>query len=84
MLDSSFMNVFDLISAHAANFALKPAVMSDDAAVSWANARLGKHRRLGSAVFWEDHPRNAPGKPVKRQMRDDFLRSFKAEEEIVQ
>lgn len=35
MLESRFMNISDLISAHAANFAAKPAVIGDGAAVSW-------------------------------------------------
>lgn len=50
----------------------------------WANARLGKHQRLSSVLFWDEFPRNALGKLLKPQIRDSFLGSLKAEEELVQ
>lgn len=59
------------------------SALSEYDLLEWANARLGKHQRLSSVVFWEDFPRNALGKLVKRQIRDDFLKSIEAEEEAV-
>jgi len=52
--------------------------------LEWANVRLGKHQRLSGIVFWDDFPRNALGKLVKRQIRDEFLKAFETEEALVQ
>lgn len=49
--------------------------------LEWANGKLGKHQRLSRIVFWQEFPRNALGKLLKRQIRDDFLTSFDAEAE---
>lgn len=52
--------------------------------LDWANSRLGKHQRLSRIVFWEAFPRNALGKLLKRQIRDDFIRLHETAKEFVQ
>lgn len=40
--------------------------------ISWANERLGKQQRLRGAHLVDELPRNANGKVLKRELRDQF------------
>lgn len=53
--------------------------LTEQQLLDWSNGQLGKHQRLSRIVFWQDFPRNALGKLLKRQIRDDFLGSFDPE-----
>lgn len=39
---------------------------------SWANENLAKHQRLSALEFREDFPRNALGKVLKRELREEY------------
>ena len=43
-----------------------------DAIRSWANARLAKHQRVAEVRFRDDFPRNALGKVLKRELREEL------------
>lgn len=60
------------------------SVVAEQELLEWANAQLGKHQRLSAIVFWNDFPRNALGKLLKNEIRDDFFKSIEAEEDPVQ
>jgi acyl-CoA synthetase (AMP-forming)/AMP-acid ligase II len=50
-----------------------PATVSADpeAIRAWANERLAKHQRIGELRFRDDFPRNALGKVLKRELREE-------------
>jgi acyl-coenzyme A synthetase/AMP-(fatty) acid ligase len=39
---------------------------------AWANARLGKTQRLTAVKIIKQLPRNAAGKVMKRELRNEF------------
>ncbi len=41
----------------------------------WVNARLGKTQRVSDIVFREELPRSTIGKVLKRELRDEYLKS---------
>ncbi|MEE4174793.1 MAG: AMP-binding protein [Xanthomonadales bacterium] len=43
-----------------------------DALVAWTNERVGRHQRIVGAVVVNELPRNANGKILKRQLRDQY------------
>jgi acyl-CoA synthetase (AMP-forming)/AMP-acid ligase II len=43
-----------------------------DALCQWANARVGKHQRLAGLLLVAELPRNANGKVLKRELRDQY------------
>ena len=42
-----------------------------DAICAWANQRLAKHQRISAVRFRDDFPRNALGKVLKRELREE-------------
>jgi acyl-CoA synthetase (AMP-forming)/AMP-acid ligase II len=46
-----------------------------EALAAWANARLGKYQRVSGVVFREEFPRNALGKVLKRELREQFAQA---------
>ncbi|MCA9417831.1 MAG: AMP-binding protein [Candidatus Omnitrophica bacterium] len=48
------------------------ANVTEQALMEWANARLGKFQRVSQVRFVNDFPRNALGKVLKRELRDEF------------
>ena len=48
------------------------ASASVDELLEWANARLGKHQRLGGVELRGDFPRNALGKVLKKDLRAPY------------
>ena len=57
----------------AACVVLKPRAAIDAAQLMvWANARLGKTQRLAAVKVLAGLPRNAAGKVLKRQLREEF------------
>lgn len=49
------------------------ATISEADLRTWANAKLAKHQRISKVVFREDdYPRNALGKVLKRQLREEY------------
>lgn len=51
------------------------ADLSTDEVLVWVNSRLGKHQRLQSIGLWAFFPRNALGKLLKNDIRQEFLSS---------
>jgi acyl-CoA synthetase (AMP-forming)/AMP-acid ligase II len=59
----------------AACVVLKPrAAIDAEQLMVWANARLGKTQRLAAVKVLAGLPRNAAGKVLKRQLREEFGR----------
>jgi acyl-CoA synthetase (AMP-forming)/AMP-acid ligase II len=57
----------------AACVVLKPCADVDAAQLTaWANARLGKTQRLTAVKIIKQLPRNAAGKVMKRELRNEF------------
>jgi acyl-CoA synthetase (AMP-forming)/AMP-acid ligase II len=57
----------------AACVVLKPGADADAAQlIAWANARLGKTQRLTVVKITNNLPRNAAGKVMERELRDEF------------
>jgi acyl-CoA synthetase (AMP-forming)/AMP-acid ligase II len=51
------------------------SVVSPEALRTWVNSRLGKTQRLASLLVVDELPRNAIGKVLKRELRDEFTRT---------
>ncbi|WP_290690453.1 MULTISPECIES: class I adenylate-forming enzyme family protein [unclassified Haematobacter] len=51
------------------------ARVSAEVLLDWANARLAKHQRLCRIDLRETLPRNALGKVLKRELRDEYRRT---------
>lgn len=50
------------------------AAVNDNDLRTWVNAKLAKHQRISKVVFRdEDFPRNALGKVLKRQLREQYV-----------
>jgi long-chain acyl-CoA synthetase len=47
---------------------------------SWANERLGKHQRISVLELRDELPRNAIGKILKRELREEYARRAEEEE----
>jgi long-chain acyl-CoA synthetase len=48
------------------------ATPDPEAVRSWINQRVGKHQRIARIAFRESFPRNALGKVLKRELRDEY------------
>ncbi|MER8734342.1 acyl--CoA ligase [Mesorhizobium sp. M1227] len=46
--------------------------------LGWVNDRLGKHQRLQSVRIWSSFPRNALGKLLKNDIRDEYLSAWQS------
>jgi len=46
--------------------------LEEQSLIEWTNARVGKQQRIRGVVFRADLPRNANGKVLKRDLRDEL------------
>jgi acyl-CoA synthetase (AMP-forming)/AMP-acid ligase II len=47
--------------------------LEEHSLIEWTNARVGKQQRIRGVVFRADLPRNANGKVLKRDLRDELV-----------
>jgi acyl-CoA synthetase (AMP-forming)/AMP-acid ligase II len=48
------------------------AAVAERSLVEWTNARVGRQQRIRGVVFRADLPRNANGKILKRELRNEL------------
>jgi acyl-CoA synthetase (AMP-forming)/AMP-acid ligase II len=52
--------------------AAQSALLAAESLVDWTNARVGKQQRIRAVVFRANLPRNANGKVLKRELRQEL------------